>query len=179
MLRAKDQMAAEIEAPTLTHIRTAGNRLRELDRFLSILIDEAALFLGGPDHDGPSFARLRNTPNKLRLLEAMMGLASEEHGRLRAIGRIGACLHHCSGRIHRRSLHQDILLAQGETDISFLPTGRDEALRLAPQTLISICAFYGMIGDRLSAEVLRRTSDLDFRELRVHLARANVACDGT
>jgi|GEM_PF-909619 len=148
--------------PGSSHSRMVGNRLRELDRFLSVLIDETALCLGSLSHEPRSFARLRNTPNKLRLIEAMIGVEGEDDVRLRAIGRIGACLLHCSGSIHAEpSLRRDILLADGDTaGLSFL-TDAACRLRLAPRTLVSICQFYGSIGNRLLAEALRRLSDID------------------
>jgi hypothetical protein len=131
------------------HSRMTGNRLRELDRFLSVLLDETALSLGRSGHDGKRFARLRNTPGKLRRVEAMMASATQDHMRLRAIGRLSACLHHCAGVIHAESLHDDVLLAQGGRDAGAALPHAPKNLRLSARTILEICAFYRAVGDRL------------------------------
>jgi hypothetical protein len=156
LLRTVDgRMGAAPISPTNVYARMQGNRLRELDRFLSILLDETAHAVRGADHDGPGFTRLRNTPNKLRLVETMKAArrcanaTSGDDGRLRAIGRISACLNHCSGVVHAPDVHRDVLLAGGsvaETDAAFRPADR---LRLSSETLDAIGAFYREIGDRL------------------------------
>ena len=157
-LHAEVQSQLEPDLP-VPHTRLLGNQLRELDRFLSILIDEAALFLRAAGPTIRLLARLHNTPRKLGLLHAMMNLYSKDDARLRAVGRIAACLHHCEGRVHAgQALHRDMLLAQGRTRTSGLVTDFTDGLRLAPAMLVAICELYGTIGDRLLAEALRQKS---------------------
>ena len=76
--------------------KTIGNGLRELDRFLSLLIDEVAAAVAPAGLDQARFAGLRNTPNKLRTIRAAMALPSPDHERLSAIGRARECLFHCA-----------------------------------------------------------------------------------
>lgn len=80
-----------------TRRRLIGNRLGELDRFLNVITDEAALRVAPIYHDCRAFARLHNTPNKVRVVRAMMGLPSPDHETLRAAGRIRDRLRHGSG----------------------------------------------------------------------------------
>jgi hypothetical protein len=108
------------------HARMLGNRFRELDLFLSVMLGEVELVLGCPDQDRRKL-RLFNTPNKFRRLRPMLALAQCPEARLRAIGRVGACLRHCEGRVHRPEMGQDILLAHGE-----------DCVPLPPRT-VSIC----------------------------------------
>ncbi|WP_157215867.1 hypothetical protein [Flavisphingomonas formosensis] len=163
--------------PSFYRTRMLGNQLRELDRFLSVLTEETALFLGDPGHDGAAFARLRNTANKLRQVRAMMALASGDDERLRAIGRISACLHHCAGRIHAAALRRDVMIAHGD-DGRIARFDPASPLRLASLTRIRIGQFYRGIGDMLVSQALVHRQDVDFPALRPYLGGANVACDG-
>jgi len=168
--------------PDRTFSRLTGNRLRELDRFLSVLLDEVARAWGGEGHDGRAFARWRNTPRKLGHVHALTGTGIEAGARavarLRAIGRLSACLHHCAGTIHIPGLHRDLLLAEGWAADAPAPAIRSpDVLRLSPQAIGAIGAFYRALGDGL-VESLPRRADIDFRGESVHMGRANVACDG-
>ncbi len=164
----------------IAHTRMIGNRLRELDRFLSVLIEDVAAGSGPPGHDRKHFARLRNTPMKLRVVEEMFATGVDDDARLRAIGRIAACLHHCKGEVHTASIHDDVLIARGGENGPATP--RKNSLSVDPQTLRAICSFYRGIGDRLltlahNHERLR-VPHLDFPAQSVHIPEANVACDG-
>jgi hypothetical protein len=75
--------------------RVIGNALRELDRFLNLLADEAARVGGLRVSPGQ-----RNTANKLRDMAAIR-LSHRDHARLRALGRSRECLFHCNGRVTR------------------------------------------------------------------------------
>ena len=136
--------------------RLTGNRLRELDRFLSVLLDEAALRHGGPGHDRRAFARQRNTPRKLIAVARMMDLDGPSIPRLRAIGRISACLHHCSGVIHAPALRNDLRLATGRDVID------DEYPRLflSAESIAAICHFYRQIGGGLVRDAVREGAAL-------------------
>lgn len=99
--RAHDDAAraTSIEGPL--RAKVIGNGLRELDRFLSLLIDAVAHLIAPPGLDRARFSRQRNTANKLRTIRGAMALASPDHDRLLAIGRSRDCLFHCAGIVRR------------------------------------------------------------------------------
>ncbi len=171
---------AEAGWAQIAHTRMIGNRLRELDRFLSVLIEDVAAGSAPPEHDRKGFARLRNTPMKLRVVEDMFATGADDDARLRAIGRIAACLHHCKGQIHTASIHDDVLIARGSEKGPATP--QKSRLLVDPQTLLAICSFYRGIGDRLLTLAHKPDRhgglDLDFPGQSVHIPQANVACDG-
>ncbi|UIJ44199.1 hypothetical protein LZK98_14085 [Sphingomonas cannabina] len=76
--------------------KVIGNGLRELDRFLNILIDEAAR-----RQRLPTAPRQRNTANKLREFRRTMTLPNDDHERLLALGGSRECLFHCDGIARR------------------------------------------------------------------------------
>lgn len=141
--------------------RVAANHLRELDRFLCVLLEEAASLLGGADHDAPCFARLRRTSEKLRTVERAIGLPGGHGSRLAAIRRIAARLRRSSPD----SQAKDILLAC------------DAPLDL-PSALQSIARFYRNLGDHLMKKILVKKQIIDFSRSCIHIEKANVACDG-
>lgn len=132
-----------------------GNHLRELDRLLSLLIDAAAAHRR-PADDQRSIARIRDTARKLHLVEQTITCATEA-GRLRAIGRIRACLHHCGGVIHAASLHRDVSAAEGMA-WQEPPPGHDieesARLLLSVRAMGAISELYRRIGDRLIDDIL-------------------------
>lgn len=177
LLRAGDRRPGAVPlSPTDVYARLQGNRLRELDRFLSILLDETARAVRGAGHDGPGFARLRNTPNKLRLVETMAAergcahSAARDNGRLRAIGRISACLNHCAGVVHAAGMAGDVALANGRADENAPLSGASDRLRLSAQTLDAIGLFYREIGDRLLVQAKGQVPNLDFQADSAHMA---------
>ncbi|WCT72796.1 hypothetical protein PQ455_14290 [Sphingomonas naphthae] len=130
-----------------THARVIGNGLRELDRFLNLLLDEVAA-LAGAVEDRAGFVRQTNAANKLATL---LGPASLHGDRLRAIGRVRAALFHCGGRAHRPGLVADFALALGRAG-----DGAPFAmLVVAAGDMALICAFY----DRITAELLAIVKD--------------------
>ena len=94
--------------------KVVGNGLRELDRFLSILIDEVAV---QASRDAATLDRLRsrrNTANKLRMLQAMLGRRHHpDHRRLRALGRSRDCLFYCDGRVRRADVRSGQMMTAG------------------------------------------------------------------
>jgi len=76
--------------------KVIANGLRELDRFLNLLIDEALRAQGQQ-----VFPVQRNTANKLAFYCAAHGRRDDHSARLRALGRSRACLFHCGGRVLR------------------------------------------------------------------------------
>jgi hypothetical protein len=131
--------------------RTFANGLRELDRFLSLLIDEVASSALPPAMDRVAFARQRNTANKLRGVRAALGLGSPDHERLRAIGRSRERLFHSAAPRHGVDSPQvpAWLRAAGlGQERRSGPPGRPPGTITAE--LGEICRFY----DRLAAELL-------------------------
>lgn len=162
-----------------TAVRLLGNGLRELDRFLTVLIEEVASSLGAADHDRYAFARLRNTANKLRAVRGMMDLANPDDLWLRAVGRLRVCLHHCRGE-DRRPGSRDAFQLTGCDVIERRDAGTiRRTLVLTPPALEAISHGYRRMGDELVAELGRwGTAKLDFPASCGHHNPANVACDG-
>lgn len=123
------------------HNRMVANRLRELDRFLSVLLEEVAAALGGLSHDAKRFARTGSTARKLRMVEGMAGKPSGHDARLRAIGRVAARLRRGDGQMVTASHSSDVLLAGG---------GRQPGEQ---QVLQSISEFYRHLGNQWIKEV--------------------------
>jgi len=143
------------------HDRMTANQLRELDRFLCVLLEEAAALLSGPDHDAARFARLRKTAEKLHIVEGMIGMPSDHGRRLAAIRRIAARLRQPCPTPQAR----DIALACGT------------ALEL-PLALQSIARFYRDLGDHLMKNIMARNKILEFSGACPQVESAIVACGG-
>lgn len=119
--------------------KVIGNSLRELDRFLNLLIDEKAALLAPEGFDHAGFARRRNAASKLRDLHAMMPRPVPQnprailiHDHLRRIGRWRDCMFHCGGVVRRRYRRIE---DQGAVAIG-------DRLVLTPNDLTDICLFY-------------------------------------
>ena len=128
--------------------KVLGNGLRELDRFLNLLVDAVSLATCSDRTDHARFVRLRNTPNKLRLLHARLGLASPDHEQLRAIGRLRDCLFHCGGTVGRPRRGDEPVISwpitgSGPAAAMLAP---DERLELSADDLAAICRFYERLG---------------------------------
>lgn len=83
--------------------KVLGNGLREIDRFLSLLIDAVADALALCPVTRTSLARQHNTARKLATLRTAMALANPDDAALRAIGRSRACLFHTGGIVRAGS----------------------------------------------------------------------------
>ncbi|HZV19458.1 MAG TPA: hypothetical protein VFF84_12285 [Sphingobium sp.] len=129
------------------HNRMTANHLRELDRFLCVLLEEGAALLGGADHDAPAFARLRKTSEKLFIVQQMVGTPTDHASRLAAIRRIAARLRRSSPA----SQAKDISLAC-------------EAPLDLPLAVQSIALFYRDLGNELMKKILVQRQILDFSE---------------
>jgi hypothetical protein len=135
--------------------KVVGNGLRELDRFLSLLLDAAADGIDAADLDRSAFARQNNVANKIDLFYRLAGGTPPDVRRLRAIGRVRACLHHCRGIVHDSRLWEDLRLATG-SDPSMDLAKAAERLNISFVELSEICRFYAQCGDDLIA--LRRVN---------------------
>jgi len=136
--------------PGASGAKVVGNGLRELDRFLSLLLDEAAGTVCSPGFDQRDFARQNNVANKIGTFYGLAGLDRPDVRRLRAIGRVRVCLHHCRGVVHDFALWDDLSTAAGD-----LP-GRPrldppERLAVTFEDLARICEFYAQSGAGLIA----------------------------
>lgn len=130
-----------------------GNGLRELDRFLSILLDEIAAEAGWSAEDLVPLARIRNTPNKLEAVCLRMNIDIGQDVRLRALGRCRDALFHCGGLVRRGDHRHAETLTLGWPRDSLQAAPRvlrmGERLSVSPADLAWICAFYVSIGDNL------------------------------
>ena len=134
------------------HMRVTANRIRELDRFLAVMLDEAAGRIGGAGHDAEQFDRISNTSKKLRAVEMSVGMAAADHGRLRALGRIAARLRGPSHHWRARSLRVDMELV-GAEGCANIDSRSGKASRSLPLNLSTISSFYYDLGRRLSEEL--------------------------
>ena len=125
-----------------------GNGLRELDRFLSVLIDEVAA-TAGLDDDALGLLRTRrNTAAKLILLHAAQGRSSPHDRRLRALGRSRDCLFYCDGLVRRADRRGGRSMTAG-WPARRSPLG--SRLTLHRGDLADVCRFYERVADELLA----------------------------
>lgn len=127
--------------------RVIGNGLRELDRFLNILIDEALR-----RSRRPAAPRQRNTANKLSAFRAASSAAErDDHARLIALGRSRDCLFHCNGLARRADARGAATMTLGWPDangaLRCVPLGGTIALDRAD--LESVSRFYLDLADEL------------------------------
>ena len=126
--------------------KVVGNGLRELDRFLNILIDEAACRRHLPSAPGQ-----RNTANKLQEFWSDIGVTSDGHVRLRALGRSRDCLFHCDGIARRADVGNAGVMTLGWPDenglLQVTPLG--SPIIVKPADLQNVRAFYGQLADNL------------------------------
>ncbi len=144
--------------------RMTANRLRELDRFLGILLEEAARQHGGAGHDPAKFARVSTTGRKLRQVERMIGRRSGDATRLAAVARIWK----------RLRLPRPTGFDSHAADIA-LACGRPLEM---PIGLRAIAEFYRNLADMLMGEISKNQQLLDFSAKQAQIEKANVACDG-
>lgn len=167
LLRGADFLANGLRTPSANSLKTAsspihgrcrarviGNALRELDRFLNLIADEAAHFTGSPPAPGQ-----RNTANKLRDA-AMLRLSCRDYARLRALGRSRECLFHCNGQVTHGDVRGDPIMTAGwpESDHLDAPLRRvsvGDELVVTANDLAEICGFYRLLATRLVEAVSR------------------------
>ena len=135
--------------------KVIGNGLRELDRFLSLLIDAAAVQMALADDDRAALERGRNTARKLWLLRQGHALASPDDAPLRAIGRMRDCLFHTGGVVRHNGARSAPTAGWAHPDAPSgagmvrLATGL--AIDVSAQDLRRIGRFYDRIADDLRA----------------------------
>jgi len=122
--------------------RVLANGLRELDRFLNLLIDEARRLQGFgalPDQ--------RNTATKLRVYRAALDQPDADEPRLRALQRSRDCLFHCEGRVMRGDGRDAPIMTTGWPEVAGTraPLRRlaiGDKLAVDGGDLAEVCAFY-------------------------------------
>ncbi len=128
--------------------KVIGNGLRELDRFLNVLIGEVARSCGvGLQR------RQDNTANRLRSLRTAMAAADSDHARLRAFGRTRECLFHCAGIVGRGDARGGAMLTTGWRDATGLrrvPVG--DELIVSAGDIADACNYYEALAGQLLAE---------------------------
>lgn len=125
--------------------KVIGNGLRELDRFLNLLIGEAAQALALPMVRDEA-----NTANRLRRFREGLGLADPDHARLRAIGRSRACLFYCNGVVRRADEMGGVAMTAGwwsdAREMALRQVAIGERLTVSAGELAEICGFYEALG---------------------------------
>jgi hypothetical protein len=132
--------------------KVMGNGLRELDRFLNLLIDAVSDARGLPVRPGQ-----RNTANKLGAYRAAMALPHRDEARLRALGRSRDCLFHCEGHVRRGDRRDDPAMTLGwpERDARNAPLRKvaiGQELTVSRSDLADVCRFYRRIAIELCGD---------------------------
>jgi hypothetical protein len=160
-LRAPTAHNVESRSPAIVgryRAKVIGNGLRELDRFLNLLIDAASDAEGLPVRPGQ-----RNTANKLAAYRAALALPNDDDRRLRALGRSRDCLFHCGGRVRRGDRRNGMTMTVGWPG----RPGRDlplDRVRIGQQLTVTrgdlddVCRFYRHIAHELCSAVNRAPS---------------------
>lgn len=125
-----------------------GNGLRELDRFLNVLIGEIARSCGVilPQ-------RQDNSANRLGSLRAAMALDDGDQARLRAFGRTRECLFHCGGTVRRGDVRGGAMLTTGwlgPAGLRRVAVGSE--LVVSAGDIAEACSYYEALATRLLAE---------------------------
>lgn len=144
--------------------KVIGNGLRELDRFLSVLLDEVALAAGWERADLRRLANVRNTANKLATVHRWLGRPTDDLPRLRALGRSRDCLFHCNGVVRRGDERRMASMTVGwpadvRGDGAGVRLGLGERLAVTPADLAWVCAFYDRIAAGLVEDMCGVRSD--------------------
>lgn len=131
-----------------------GNGLRELDRFLNILIDEAAR-----QQRLPMIPRLRNTARKLQRLLSMTELSSDDFEQLLALATSRKCLFHLDGIAGRVDGDESEMMTLGWCDgkggLRRVSVG--SAIVVESADLESIRQFYVRLANDLLLAAVRRS----------------------
>jgi len=164
-LRTPIAQEGESRSPAIVgryRAKVIGNGLRELDRFLNLLIDAASDAEGLAVRPGQ-----HNTANKLAAYRAAMALPNDDDRRLRALGRSRDCLFHCGGRVRRGDRRNGSTMTVGWSG----QPGRDlpldrvtigQQLTVTRGDLDDVCRFYRRIAHELCSAASQAPS-IEFR----------------
>jgi hypothetical protein len=132
---------------TCSRTRFVGNCLRELDRFLIVLMNEMA---DAPD--APSAPLPRNAALRIAAMAADRWDSSADERRLRALGRTTASFNYCRGVALRPDAVDGEWMTSGWIEPSTRTLKRYRlGERLAPsgQDLVGVSLFYRRLADRV------------------------------
>jgi len=146
-LIARGADGAGYTPPPVIGIRRACNCLKELDRFLVVMIDAAAAAYGAPHGDRVIYVREGDAAARLGRNPALRTLFARDLARLRAIGRIRSlALGDAPAEVGCRPM-ADLALATMGHDLADQAPGAPFAL--GDRTLAAIAAFYLDLAERL------------------------------
>jgi hypothetical protein len=161
-LRAPIVDDAESGSPAIAgcyRAKVIGNGLRELDRFLNLLIDAVSSAEGLPVRPGQ-----HNTANKLSAYRATKSLPNHDEDRLRALGRSRDCLFHCGGRVRRGDCRDAVAMTVGwpgraanDAPLDRVMVGQD--LTVTRGDLDDVCLFYRRIANDLCGGIGRAPAE--------------------
>lgn len=121
-------------------LRLAGNCLKELDRFLTILIDEHAPPSEAPSRHGAAAGSDTDSTRKLSRIKAMESRFPVDVLRLRAIGRVRAfATGHSPVSPGTRLAHDLAIAAHGR---GLVPTRHGATPVISDQAMAAIAEFY-------------------------------------
>jgi hypothetical protein len=132
-------------------VRRACNCLKELDRFLVLMIDAANAAQGAPHGLRTMYVRDGDAAARLCRVKPLRGCFARDTPRLRAIGRIRALASGDAPAEIASRPRADLALATMGHDITEQADGAPFVL--GDQTLAVIAAFYLSLADRLRALV--------------------------
>jgi hypothetical protein len=124
--------------------------LRELDRFLSILLDEVAMAAGWHNPALRPILRVRDTARKLDIMSEKLGVHIEGAHQLRALNRCGNMFSYCDGIARRGDSRSAMRLTLGwpsDPSSQHDHVLRGDRLTISMSQFASICLFYKSLGD--------------------------------
>jgi len=139
-------------SPPVIAVRRACNCLKELDRFLVLMIDAGNAAQGAPHGLRTMYVREGDAAARLCRVRALRGPFAKDTPRLRAIGRIRALASGDAPAEVASRPKKDLALATMGHDIAEQAQGAPFVL--GDQALAVIAAFYLSLADRLRALVV-------------------------
>ncbi|MDQ0251521.1 hypothetical protein J2W22_003609 [Sphingomonas kyeonggiensis] len=130
--------------------KVIGNGLRELDRFLQLLVlaIAAARGIALPEQE-------RHTANLVARLRETLGVADPDRARLLALGRTRDCLFHCGGLVRRGDARGGAVMTigwHGAGGGTLLRVAVGERLDPSARQLLDICLYYRALAAALLSE---------------------------
>lgn len=151
-LIARGADGAGYTPPPVIGIRRACNCLKELDRFLVVIIDAAAAACGAPHGDRVIYVREGDAAGRLARNPALRAFFARDLARLRAIGRIRSlALGDAPAEVGCRPV-ADLALATMGHDLA--DQARGAPFALGDRTLAAIAVFYLDLAERLRGLLL-------------------------
>jgi hypothetical protein len=147
--------------------KVIGNGLRELDRFLSIMIDEVAATIDLGETELHFLRGRTNTANKLGLINAALTRDHPDHARLRALGRSRDCLFLGDGLVrraderHGSSMTAGWPASGGGEDGVMMTMAIGSRLEADMIDIDRVCRFYGRLADDLLAACAENNPAID------------------